>query len=82
MLGLVDGIGVTIHSQYRAHEPYFAGELGGARDEAIARMLERAESRDADAVVGMREETAGIYIGSAGRQAFIVHANGTALITR
>ena len=81
MLGLLAGIGVTIHSEYRANEPFLEKKLEGARDVAIERMRENAEARDADAVVGMPVETAGIYNGSAGTQAFTVQAYGTAVIT-
>jgi len=81
-LGLVDGIGTTIHSQYRANEPFLEEKLEEAKAEAIERMLEKAETRDANAVVGLRIESAGIYNGSAGTQAFTIHAYGTAVITR
>ena len=45
-------------------------------------MLKMAESREADAVVGLRIQTAGIYSGSAGTQAFTIHGYGTAVISR
>lgn len=80
-LGFVAGIGVTIHSQYRANESFLEEKLEGARDAAIERMQENAEARDADAVVAMRVETAGIYNGSAGTQVFTFQAYGTAVIT-
>ena len=81
-LGLVDGIGSTIHSQFRANESFLEEKLEEAKAEAIERMLEKAETRDANAVVGLRIQSAGIYNGNTGRQAFAIHAYGTAVITR
>ena len=79
-LGLVDGIGTTIHSQYRANEQFLEEKLEAAKAEAIERMLEKAETSDATAVVGLRIQSAGIYNGSAGTQAFTFHAYGAAVI--
>ena len=46
-LGLVDGMGSTIHWQHRANEPFLEQILKEARDEAVERMLEKADMRDA-----------------------------------
>ncbi len=80
-LGLVDGIGSTIHQQYRKNEPFLEENLQEARDEAVERMLEKAEMRDADAVVGVRFASAAVYNQVANQQAFVIHAYGTAVIT-
>ena len=81
-LGLVDGIGSTIHQQYRKNEPFLEENLQEARDEAVERVLEKAEMRDADAVVGVRFATAAVYNQVAGQQAFMIHAYGTAVVTQ
>ena len=69
-------------SQYRANEPFLVEKLEQAKAEAIERMLEKAETREANAVVGLRIQSVGIYNGSAGTQAFTIYAYGTAVITR
>lgn len=50
-LGLVDSIGSTIHQQHRRNEPSLEENWQEARDEAAERMREKAELRDADAVL-------------------------------
>ncbi len=80
-LGLVDGMGSTIHWQHRANEPFLEQILKEARDEAVERMLEKADMRDADAVVGLRFTSSGLFNHTTGAQAFIIHAYGTAVIT-
>ena len=53
-VGLVDGIGSTIHRQYRLNEPFPHKNVRKARDEAPAKMTAWAEERGADAIVGIR----------------------------
>lgn len=73
---------MTIHRQYRANEPFLEEKIEGARAVAIKRMLDIAEARDADAVVGLRFNSVGICNGSAGTQAFTVQAYGRYVFTK
>ena len=81
-VGLVDGIGSTIHRQYHLNEPFLEKNLRKARDEAPARMTASAEERGADAVVGIRFESSRVFNQSSGAQAFFLHAYGTAGVAR
>ncbi len=80
--GLVDGIGSTIHRQYRLNEPFLEKNLRKAHDDALVKMTVSAEARGADAVVGIRFEPSGVFNQSSGAQAFFMHAYGTAVVTR
>ena len=78
----MDGIGSTIHRQYRLNEPFLEKNLRKARDEALVNMTVSAEARGADAVVGIRFESSGLSNQSSGAQAFFMQVYGTAVVTR